>query len=83
MSANQILYFIAYNLGRPFEKLDPSWDLFNDLGLNNMEKMDLIFRLENFLNIELNDAEIADIRTIEDLCETCLLATSHQSLMEV
>lgn len=82
MSANQILLFIAYILGRPVEKIYPTLDLIHDLRLNNMEKMDLIFRLENFLNIELSDLEIADIRTIQDLCAACHQALAHQPLVE-
>lgn len=79
MSANQIMLFIAYSIGRPVEKISPEFSLANDLGLDSMEKMDLIFRLENFLNIELSDLQIEDIHTIDDLCSACL-QSGHQSL---
>lgn len=81
MSANYILHFIAYSIGKPVEKILPEYDLTNDLGLDSMEKMDLIFRLENFLNIELSDLQIEDIHTIQDLC-VAALQSADQVLAE-
>ena len=54
--------------------LDPSQvhlssDLHNDLGIDSLDTMDLILVLRETFDIRIKDNEIAEIKTVEDVCQ--------------
>ncbi|MCB0657036.1 MAG: acyl carrier protein [Saprospiraceae bacterium] len=63
-----ILQYLSYILGRPAQQIYSSDSLENDLQLDSIDRMDLIFKLENMFGVELSADEIEKVNTVDDLC---------------
>ena len=53
----------------PREKLSPDDDFFKTLGIDSLQTLDLLTRLENHFHVELPDYElqgVSDFRTLAD-----------------
>lgn len=64
---NRILDLAATHFGVPREKLTPDDDFFKTLGINSLQALDLLTKLENHFHIELPDYElqgVSDFRTL-------------------
>jgi len=64
---NEILNLAAAHFQVPREKLSPDQDFFKTLGINSLQALDLLTRLENHFHIELPDYElqgVSDFRTL-------------------
>lgn len=64
---NEILALAAAHFKVPREKLSPDGDFFKTLGINSLQALDLLTRLENHFHIELPDYElqgVSDFRTL-------------------
>ena len=64
---DQILSLAAAHFKVPLEKLTPDDDFFKTLGINSLQALDLLTRLENHFHIELPDYEmqgVSDFRTL-------------------
>jgi len=64
---NEILTLAAVHFNVPREKLSPDQDFFKTLGINSLQALDLLTRLENHFHIELPDYElqgVSDFRTL-------------------
>ena len=64
---NEILTLAAAHFKVPREKLSPDQDFFKTLGINSLQVLDLLTRLENHFHIELPDYElqgVSDFRTL-------------------
>lgn len=64
---NEILALAAAHFKVPREKLSPDADFFKTLGINSLQALDLLTRLENHFQIELPDYElqgVSDFRTL-------------------
>jgi acyl carrier protein len=65
----QILNLAATYFKVPREKLTPDDDFFKTLGIDSLQALDLLTRLENHFRIELPDYElqgVSDFRTLAD-----------------
>jgi acyl carrier protein len=51
----------------PEEKIKPEANLFEDLGLDSIDALDMIGMLESNLDIEINEEELKKVRTIQDI----------------
>jgi acyl carrier protein len=63
----EILTLAARHLKVPREKLSPDQDFFKTLGIDSLQALDLLTRLEQHFNIELPDYElqgVSDFRTL-------------------
>jgi acyl carrier protein len=63
----EILSLAATHFKVPREKLTPDDDFFKTLGINSLQALDLLTRLENYFHIELPDYEmqgVSDFRTL-------------------
>lgn len=63
----QILTLAATHFSVPREKLRPDDDFFKTLGINSLQTLDLLTRLEHHFNVELPDYElqgVSDFRTL-------------------
>jgi len=65
---NNVLRFISFNLGKKLNQICLTTALENDLQLDSIDRLDLIFKLENFYGVELSVAQVEDVTTISDLC---------------
>lgn len=64
---DEILSLAAVQFKVPREKLAPDDDFFKTLGINSLQALDLLTRLENHFGIELPDYElqgVSDFRTL-------------------
>jgi len=66
-TVDEILALAAAHFKVPREKLSPDDDFFKTLGINSLQALDLLTRLENHFHIELPDYElqgVSDFRTL-------------------
>jgi acyl carrier protein len=64
---DEILKLAAAHFKVPREKLTPDDDFFKTLGIDSLQALDLLTRLENHFKIELPDYElqgVSDFRTL-------------------
>jgi acyl carrier protein len=64
---DQILNLAAAHFKVPREKLSPDEDFFEALGIDSLQTLDLLTRLEHHFHVELPDYElqgISDFRTL-------------------
>lgn len=64
---DQILHLAATHFKVPREKLNPDEDFFKALGIDSLQTLDLLTRLEHHFHVELPDYElqgVTDFRTL-------------------
>jgi len=64
---DEILGLAATHFKVPREKLKPDDDFFKTLGIDSLQTLDLLTRLEHHFNVELPDYElqgVSDFRTL-------------------
>jgi acyl carrier protein len=64
---DEVLALAAAHFKVPREKLAPDDDFFKTLGIDSLQALDLLTRLENHFRIELPDYElqgVSDLRTL-------------------
>jgi len=64
---NEVMGLAATHFKVPREKLAPDDDFFKTLGIDSLQALDLLTRLENHFHIELPDYElqgVSDFRTL-------------------
>lgn len=64
---DEILTLAAARFKVPREKLSPDEDFFQNLGIDSLQALDLLTRLENHFHVELPDYEmqgVSDFRTL-------------------
>ena len=64
---DEILNLAAAHFKVPREKLTPDDDFFTTLGIDSLQALDLLTRLEHHVNVELPDYElqgVSDFRTL-------------------
>jgi acyl carrier protein len=65
----EVLNLASAQFKVPREKLSPDDDFFKTLGIDSLQALDLLTRLENHFHIELPDYElqgVSDFRTLAD-----------------
>jgi acyl carrier protein len=66
-TVDEILSLAATHFKVPREKLAPDDDFFKTLGIDSLQALDLLTRLEHHFNVELPDYElqgVSDFRTL-------------------
>lgn len=66
-TVNEILDLAASHFKVPRKKLTPDEDFFKTLGIDSLQALDLLTKLENHFHIELPDYElqgVSDFRTL-------------------
>ena len=58
---DQILNLAATHFKVPREKLDPDADFFKALGIDSLQTLDLLTRLEHHFHVELPDYELQGV----------------------
>jgi acyl carrier protein len=64
---DEVLALAAARFKVPREKLGPDDDFFQNLGIDSLQALDLLTRLENHFHVELPDYEmqgVSDFRTL-------------------
>ena len=65
----EILTLAAAHFQVPRERLSPDDDLFEKLGINSLQALELLTRLENHFRIELPDYELQGVTDFRTLAE--------------
>lgn len=74
-TTDEILQLAAAHFKVPREKLRADDDFFKTLGINSLQALDLLTRLENHFHIELPDYElqgVSDFRTLAERIQSRL-----------
>jgi len=74
-TTEQILELASRQFKIPREKLSPEDDFFKKLGINSLQALDLLTRLEQHFQIELPDYElqgVSDFRTLAERIQSRL-----------
>ena len=74
-TTEQILQLAAQHFSVPREQLRPDDDFFKKLGINSLQALDLLTRIEQHFHIELPDYElqgVADFRTLAERIQSRL-----------
>jgi acyl carrier protein len=72
---NEVLHLAAKHFNVPREELGPEDDFFKKLGINSLQALDLLTRLEQHFHIELPDYElqgVSDFRTLAERIQSRL-----------
>jgi acyl carrier protein len=65
----EILALAATHFKVPREKLAPDDDLFQKLGIDSLQALELLTRLENHFHVELPDYELQGVSDFRTLAE--------------
>lgn len=68
-TTDEILQLAASHFRVPREELRPEDDFFKKLGINSLQALDLLTRLEQHFHIELPDYELAGVSNFRTLAE--------------
>ncbi len=68
-TTEQILTLAAQHFKVPREGLSPDDDFFKKLGINSLQTLDLLTRLENHFHVELPDYELQGVSDFRTLAE--------------
>jgi acyl carrier protein len=74
-TTDEILQLAAEHFRVPREQLQPDDDFFKKLGINSLQALDLLTRLEQHFHIELPDYElqgVSDFRTLAERIQSRL-----------
>lgn len=66
-TTQEVLALAAKHFNVPFDSLAPGDDFFKKLGIDSLQALDLLTRLENHFGVELPDYEVqgvSDFRTL-------------------
>ncbi len=66
---DEILTLAATHFKVPREKLSPDEDFFKTLGIDSLQALDLLTRLENHFRVELPDYELQGVSDFRALAE--------------
>jgi acyl carrier protein len=68
-TTEQILTLAAQHFKVPRGQLSPDDDFFKKLGINSLQTLDLLTRLENHFHVELPDYELQGVSDFRTLAE--------------
>ena len=74
-TTDEVLQLTAQHFKVPREQLRPDDDFFKKLGINSLQALDLLTRLEQHFHIELPDYElqgVSDFRTLAERIQSRL-----------
>ena len=68
-TTNEVLELAAQHFKVPREQLTPDDDFFKKLGINSLQALDLLTRIEQHFHIELPDYELQGVSDFRPLAE--------------
>jgi acyl carrier protein len=74
-TTDEVLRLASEHFKVPVETLDPNDDFFKTLGINSLQALDLLTRIEQHFTIELPDYElqgVSDFRTLAERIQSRL-----------
>jgi acyl carrier protein len=74
-TTDEVLWLASEHFKVPVQKLSPDDDFFKTLGINSLQALDLLTRIEQHFKIELPDYElqgVSDFRTLAERIQSRL-----------
>ncbi|MBL4849066.1 MAG: acyl carrier protein [Planctomycetes bacterium] len=66
---SRVLTLAGGRFTRPVSELGPDDDLFESLGIDSVQALELLSDLERAFGVDLPDYELAEVRSFRDLAE--------------
>lgn len=76
MTAEQIITVIADTTGIPIEEVVPTADLNHDLGLDSLDRIEIIMAFEKTFDISIPDDSVENVVTVQDLIDVVTKITA-------
>ena len=67
-----IVDYLSQRFGVPLEKIKPDSKMFDDLGLDSIDALDMLALLDKQYKIKVNEEQARRIRTVEDAVQYVL-----------
>ena len=67
-----IVDYLSQRFGVPLEKITPESKMFEDLGLDSIDALDMLALLDRQYRVKVNEEQARKIRTVEDAVEYVL-----------
>jgi len=67
-----IVEYLSKRFGVPADKINPDSKLFDDLGLDSIDALDMLALLDNQYRVKVNEEQARRIRTVKDAVEYVL-----------
>jgi acyl carrier protein len=69
---NLIVEYLSQRFGVPLEKIQPDSKMFEDLGLDSIDALDMLALLDRQYRVKVNEEQARRIRTVEDAVQYVL-----------
>jgi acyl carrier protein len=67
-----IVEYLSQRFGVPLDKIKPESKMFDDLGLDSIDALDMLALLDKQSRVEVNEEQARRIRTVEDAVQYVL-----------
>jgi acyl carrier protein len=67
-----IVEYLSQRFGVPLEKIKPESKMFDDLGLDSIDALDMLALLDKQYRVKVNEEQARRIRTVEDAVQYVL-----------
>ena len=67
-----IVDYLSQRFGVPLEKISPDSKMFEDLGLDSIDALDMLALLDKQYRVKINEEQARQIRTVEDAVQYVL-----------
>jgi acyl carrier protein len=67
-----IVEYLSQRFGVPVEKIEPESKMFDDLGLDSIDALDMLALLDKQYRVKVNEEQARKIRTVEDAVQYVL-----------
>lgn len=65
----RVIEAVAIQFGREEGQIKPEQDIFEDLGGDSLDAIELVIALENEFDIEVSDEDFAEAHTVQELID--------------
>jgi acyl carrier protein len=60
---------IAEHFQKKMVEVEPNMDLFDDLGADSLDSVELVLEIEKLFDVEVADEEIDNVRKVQDIID--------------
>lgn len=75
---DRIRQIVAEELNRPLDEVTADKDLFADLGGDDLDRINLVFLIEDEFKVAISDEDMFDLRTVGDLVKLAERVPRHR-----
>ena len=64
-----VIRMIAEHFQKKMVEVEPAMDLFDDLGADSLDSVELVLEIEKLFDVEVSDDEIDNVRKVQDIID--------------